>query len=341
MKRHSLPCFFLIMGLLMLFFQAANSEARNVPSPMTRLKVAILPYLSYAPFFIADEEGYFRDQGIELDLVRFAHSPDAIPSLAQGELDVAGGLLTINMLNAMARGAKIRFVADKSFTDPAGCTYSALVARRSLVQEGTLKDPSGLKGRRIAFNEASLEGFWVEKVLKTAGLGIKDVLAGDIPDPAMVSALEKGAVDLAVPAEPWVTRAVTSGHGVCWMPIEKVIPDFQFGIVLFGPTLLDKNPEAGALFMAAYLKGVGQYNQGKTARNLEILAKHTRLDRELLQQACWPPFRPGGRINVKSVLEFQAWAIEKGYLEKAVPETQFWTPIFIDRAERLTGSASR
>jgi hypothetical protein len=87
--------------------------------------------------------------------------------------------------------------------------------------------------------------------------------------------------------------------------------------------------------MVAYLQGVRRYNRGKTERNLEILEKHTGLDRDLLEEACWPAFRRDGRINARSILDFQTWAREAGILDVDVPEDQFWEPRYIDHANRI------
>ena len=92
--------------------------------------------------------------------------------------------------------------------------------------------------------------------------------------------------------------------------------------------------------MVAYLKGVQQYNQGKTERNLEILANHTELDREFLMKACWPAFRDDGKISVQSVLDFQSWAMDKGLLDNPVEETQFWDPSFVEYANEVLGTVS-
>lgn len=93
--------------------------------------------------------------------------------------------------------------------------------------------------------------------------------------------------------------------------------------------------------MVAYLKAVRQYNQGKTERNLEILAKHTELDRELLKRACWPSMHNDGRINVRGVLDFQAWAVGKGFLDSPVKEEQFWDPRFVKYANQVLKTGTR
>ena len=89
------------------------------------------------------------------------------------------------------------------------------------------------------------------------------------------------------------------------------------------------------------LKAVRQFNEGKTERNLELLAEFTGLDRELLEQACWPSLRDDGQINVQSILDFQAWAVEKGYLDSPVTEEQFWDPSFVEYASEVLGTPSQ
>jgi NitT/TauT family transport system substrate-binding protein len=125
-----------------------------------------------------------------------------------------------------------------------------------------------------------------------------------------------------------------------WMPVQDVIPDFQAGFVVYGPTLLEKNQDAGHRFMLAYRKAVRQYNQGKTPRNLDILAKEFELDRGLLEASCWQPFRADGHINAQSVFDFQAWAVKEGYLDTPVGQERFWDSRFLDRANQAVAAAS-
>ena len=58
------------------------------------LKVVLLPYLAFAPFFIGEEEGYFAEQGLEVEFVKFAGAAQAMPLLAQGSLHVGAGAIS-------------------------------------------------------------------------------------------------------------------------------------------------------------------------------------------------------------------------------------------------------
>jgi NitT/TauT family transport system substrate-binding protein len=304
----------------------------------------LLPYLSYAPLFIAHEEGFFTEQRLQVEFVKMSSSATAIASLAQGDLDIIPGMIRPSHFNAMVRGSTIKFVAEKGYTATGGCTCKGFVARRALVESGELKSPAQLKGKKICLDAgfASTEGYFAEKLLEKGGVKLNEVeIIEHIDLAAEREAMRKGLIDLSVKGEPQLTRMVESKHGVLWMGVQEIVPDFQFDIIAFGPTLLQKNPEAGKRFMVAYLKAVRQINRGKTDRNLEILAKYTGLDRELIRKACWPQFRSDGRINVKSIFDFQSWAVKKGLLDTPTTEKQFWDPIFVEYANKVLGASTK
>ncbi len=341
MIDHFWKTVYLLLALSLLLQACEPSGVKQNQAKPVTLKVTLFPYISYAPFFIGKEEGYFAEQGIEIEFVEMRFQ-NIIPTLAQGKVDVAAGFMSVNILNAIARGARIKFVADKGYIAPTGSASAALVARRTLVEAGELDSPAQLKGKRIVMQQETIEGYYVEKLLNSVNLTLDDIeIVNILSPPVELEALEKGTIDLTATSEPWITRMLQAGHGVLWMPIQKIIPEFQFAFVLYGPTLLDKNPEVGKRFMVAYLKAVQQYNQGKTEHNLDLLTKFTGLDRELLKEACWVQMRNDGRMNVESVLDFQTWALGKGFLDKEVTGEQIWEPSFVEHACQVLNIPTR
>jgi NitT/TauT family transport system substrate-binding protein len=314
---------------------------RPAPSAARPIRVVVLPYLTFAPVFIATDEGYFAQEGLAPEFLRLQASAEAIPALAQGRVDVVGGSIGIGFLNAVARGARIRAVADKGYVDASGCAAQAILARRALASDGALAAAARTRRLSIAVNRASYNLYYTEIALAAAGIRPGDVTVLDVPDALLADALEKGTVDLATTAEPWITRIVEGRSGVLWRRAGEIIPDFQQSFVFYGPTLLDEDPPAGRAFMRAYLRGVRQYSQGKTARNLDILAARTGQDRGMLERSCWPPFRGDGGINVESVLAFQRWGLERGLLDRPLAAPAFWEPRFIADARAASGAAGR
>jgi len=334
-KRYGVPIFLSMLFLFQTGVSAAAAEQNLTP---VTLKVVRFPFLSYGPIFIAEEEGFYAEQGIQIEFLKMKEAT-ALQALALGNIDVWAGIFTVGSLNAMVRGAEIRLVADKGHFAPGGCPSFGLVARKGLAETAKLGDLQILKGRKFDVLLGSFEEYFLDKILDRARLKPDEVEKFNVPPPAQMDAFAKGRLDFGVTSEPFVTRYKRSGNGVLWTRVQDVIPGFNYAFMRFGPSLLKKNPEAGRQFMIAYLKGVRQYNQGKTERNLEIMSKHTRLDRSILQDACWPQISDDGRINTQSVLDFQDWAVAKGLQDsKKLPAEKMWEPGFINHANQVLKS---
>jgi NitT/TauT family transport system substrate-binding protein len=300
-----------------------------------------LPFLSFAPFFIAQEEGFFTEQALNVEFTELSEPTEDIPALISGEIDIAAGMIWPNQLNAIARGANIKLVAGKGYASTESCTSIGIMTRADLVESGALEDPAQLRNFKVAVDFTSISGYLFDMVLRQAGLTIHDVETEKIPVPSRPEALANGALDIVTASEPWITRIVQGGQGVIWIAKEDFLPDSQHAYVYYGPNILEKNPEVGKRFMVAYLKAVHQYNQGKTQRNLEIMSKYTELEIEFLKQACWPAIHDDGQINAQSVLDFQAWGIEEGFLESPLTVEQFWDSSFVDYANEVLSNSAQ
>ena len=98
---------------------------------------------------------------------------------------------------------------------------------------------------------------------------------------------------------------------------------------------MEDNPEVGLCFVIAYFKGIQQYNQGKTTHNLDIIIKATDLERNFVEEACWPSLRLEGLIATSLLLDFQNWGVERGLLDTSVTEEQFWDSSLAEDANAL------
>lgn len=330
----------LLVILITILVSACGGKATPQPAPeLVKIKVLSMPYITFAPFYFAQEEGYFAEQGLEVEFVQFDGLSQAIPALVQGEIDVVSGHIRASIFSAITGGAAIKIVADKGYVNPTGCSDTALLGRKTLLESGELNSPEQLAGLNVSIDQTNYEGYFMDQILGPTGLTMDDfTLVDDMPSSTQSDAFASGSVDVVFSAEPWLTRIQKGGNASIWIAPKDVIPDFEYGVVVFGPNLLTQNPDVGKRFMVAYLKGIKQYNEGKTDRSIEILTKYTELDNEILQAACWPSFRSDGSINLQSVMDFQEWALGKGYLDSIASAEQVWDPQFSEYASQQVES---
>ena len=72
----------------------------------------VLPFLTMLPFYIAQEEGYFTEQRLEVEFLRLQRNHEIMTALARGEVEIAAGMMTVNELSLAAMGARVRMVAE-------------------------------------------------------------------------------------------------------------------------------------------------------------------------------------------------------------------------------------
>jgi NitT/TauT family transport system substrate-binding protein len=310
--------------------------------PLYKMKVGLNPYTSYSPLFIAQEEGFFTEQGLEVEFVQFQTGSDAssIPLLEQRQLDAAGQGPVAGLFNAIAASDDIRIVVDRGYLAEDGCPYMAMLAKTEWIAANPALTLEGIRGLRASLDPKNFSAYMFEKVLTPAGIALSDLETGDIKPAELMAAVETGAVDFVSTGEPWITRLSDTGKMAVWVEYQHVAPEMQFGFMIFGPSMLVDRPDIGKKFVAAYVKAIRQYNQGKTDRNLQIISAYTKLEPELLKRTCLPAMRPSGTVSVDTLLAYQEWAHGLGLIGKMVTAEQLWDPQFVDYTNQQLGAAT-
>src|SRR5918994_5361172 len=152
-----------------------------------KVKVGALKLTSSAPLFIGVEKGYFKEFGIDPELVFFQAAAPIATALAAGQIDVGATGLTAALYNIVLGGEKLWIVADKGREWP-GYPLTAIVVQTDLY-EGGLKSVADLKGKRIGVTQlGSTFHYHLGNVLEKEGMTLADVKI--VPLQAMGAALE-------------------------------------------------------------------------------------------------------------------------------------------------------
>lgn len=303
----------------------------DVDPPLRKIKVAWSPYLAYAPLAIAKENGYFREEGLDVELLDM-RSYDGIVALTQRKVDVVAAHLFVGLFNAISRDESLRIVADKGHVG-GDCPAYSIVVRAELF-EGEDFEVTRLEGLRFDVRPSTIGAFILSRLLEPAGLTIDDVALTDLPGATAIEAFRNGSLDAQVSSEPHLSVMVDAGVARIWKPVDDIIPGLQYSVLIYGPSFLEDDRDTGVRFMTAYLRGVRTYNEGKTNRNVEIISGFTRLDPVLTKRACWASIHGDGHINMEAVDAFIDWAHKSNALERPRDAIPYWDPYFIDSANR-------
>src|SRR5215213_9292115 len=93
---------------------SAGAAPATAPAALETVRVGTILNTSDAPFYLAQERGYLREEGLDMEVTAFDGAQRAIAPLGADQLDVAGGGPGPGLFNAIGRGINMRIVTDRS-----------------------------------------------------------------------------------------------------------------------------------------------------------------------------------------------------------------------------------
>jgi NitT/TauT family transport system substrate-binding protein len=321
--------------------------AAPAPAEPTVLKMTDLQITSQAGYYIAQEKGYLREQGIQLEFVR-GNPADMLPLVVSGQVEIGAGAISAGLFNAFARGIPVKMVADAG-DNLANASAGGVVFRKDLADSGAIRGPADLRGRKVASaTQASAPDIALDKYLGSAGLGMADLEMTVLPFPDILSAFENKIVDAAYYQEPFTTIGVERGLIVRGPIGYDVYPNQQIGVTLFGQRLLGDRPLA-VRYMKAYVRGVRDYVRALIDRDpaafdeiVPILIDRTTVkERALFEKAIPSGLRRDPVPNVQTIVDDQEWYLAHGHQTQRINVQDFVDTSFVEEAIQEIGPAGR
>ena len=205
---------------------------------------------SDAPFYIAYDKGFFKNEGLDVDLIVLDSGAKVIAPLGTGELDVGSGALSVGFWNALVRGVKFRIVADRGHTEP-GYLYQTVFMRKDLIDSGQFKSLKDLKGMRMGFAAQGVTSLsLLNEAAKFAGIKFEDVTPVYLSFPQQIAALQNKALDGTFLIEPQATVAVNAGYGVRFMDTNEFYPHQQISVIFYSDKFARERKDVADRFMA-------------------------------------------------------------------------------------------
>jgi NitT/TauT family transport system substrate-binding protein len=322
---------------------APAAAAPTAPPPLAQIKIATTPSISNGGRYIADERGYFREEGIEMEDVASDTSAQMLPSLAAGQIEVGAGGVAAGLFNAIAQGIPVRIVLDQWTAYP-GNGAGGIIVRKDLADSGRVREFADLHGLNVAItSKGQATQYGLALGLAKGGLTLADVETTEMPYPDMTVALGNRVVDAAVTIEPYGAAAVAQDFAARFKPWPDLIPYDNPAMQMYSQAFADGRNGAARRYAKAYVRGLRAYNDARTKGTdreeiIGYLIKHTPLkDRAIYDQMPWPSNNPDGRVNPETISAAQDWFAANGYVSTKVDLSKVIDNQFADYAVEQLG----
>jgi NitT/TauT family transport system substrate-binding protein len=237
----------LVVGTALGVTGCAGAQPKPTPGAMThiRLPVGYIPNIQFAPLYVAVENGYFADEGIELEF-DYSFETDAVSLVGANTLQFAV-VSGEQVLLARAQGLPVVYVCAWYKEYPVGVVSKA---------EKGIRTPADLKGRKIGLPGlygASYIG--LDALLFSAGLSEQDVTLDSIGfnQVAALAADQDEAVSIYVANEPVQLRA--EGYELNEIQVADYVELAANGIITNGATI-QSDPDLVRRMTRAFLRGL-------------------------------------------------------------------------------------
>ncbi len=278
------------------------------------VKIATSYNITSAGLVTAMERGFFKEEGLELDVEYSISGAAMVGPLAAGELDIGVGGVSAGLFNALARGLDLRMVGDFSRMAP-GYGFGVMVVRKDLAT--AITQPQHLKGKKVALNAPGAPcHYMIGKYLEKGGLELKDVELTYIPFPDVPTAFERKAIDASCVAEPAAANVEMKGMGKILAPLDVTVPHMQVSVLMASPKMV-KNPGLLRRWLRAFYKGVKIGNE-KTPEAIQYLNKYAKIPVPVLERSIWTYADPRGHMNVESLEDQVAFFQKIGLVKEKV-----------------------
>jgi len=295
----------IVMFCLSLAACAPGQEAED-----TNLKMGLLPILDVIPFYVAEQSGYFEDEGINVELVPVKSAQERDALMQAGEIDgMLNDLISTGLFNRDE--AQIKIVATARRAYPESPQFRVLAAPGSEI--GSVQDLAGVP---IGISQNTVIEYITDRLLEAEGLSSDQIEIIEVSAiPVRFEQLMAGQIDAATLPDPLAQGALAAGA-------TQVIDDSQYAeysqsVLSFSTQAVENKPNTIGKFLKAWNQAVGDLN-GNPDGFSDLLIEKGRVPESIQGSYQMPPF-PAGEIPSQAEWEDVVdWLLAKGLIDQAI-----------------------
>lgn len=308
--------FVVVCAAASLTFPGPAFSAESPPgdrAPSTPIKFGVLPVIQALPLFVAAEKGFFKEAGLEVELVSFNSALEKDVAFTSNQISgYFGDLQTCIVLNG--NNAPIKIVAEVYNATRARRTFALLVSPKYAGKE--LRDAVRAG---VAVSSNTILDYLTAKFLAAKGIPLSEARLVEMKNiPIRMQMLMGGQVPAAVLPEPLATLAESRGARAL---ADDAGTGLSSTVLAFNDAFLAAAPDRAKVFLRAVDKASGYINANRDAVR-PIMNRECRIPDELKKTFPVPEFPRLAAPSPGHVNDVYQWLSAKKTIRRALTYRQ-------------------
>lgn len=286
------------------------SACTTASQETTIIRVGVLPVLDTLPLYVAEEEGFFAQEGIEVEFVPVNAAPERDQLMQSGQIDaMLNEIVSVLLFNKdEPRITAIRFLRVATERVP---VFRIVASAGSGIQ--TVED---LKGVPIGVSEGTVIEYTTDRILQKAGLADDEINKLAVPKiPDRLNLLASDQLSAANLPDPAASLAILNGAHL--VIDDRSYPEISHSVLSISNSFLAEHPDAVRAFLQAIEQGVEAINADKSAWD-SLLSENNLVPPPLLGRYELPDYPTASVPTEKQFSDALAWTRETGLVSTAI-----------------------
>ncbi|MCE5286858.1 MAG: MetQ/NlpA family ABC transporter substrate-binding protein [Pelosinus sp.] len=290
--------------MLLTLGGCANKQGGTTPKAgeLQTITIGLMPDVDSIPFIIAQEKGFFKEEGVSVNLKSFKSAVDRDSALQSGNLD---GAISDMLAEAFYKEGGF----DTVITSLSSGSYKLVINKD--VAASSIPE---LKGKDIAISKNTIIEYVTDKMMVSSGLTPADINKVVIPQiPTRLEMLQNGKIAAATLPEPMASLAVHNGAKILNSSDQLGINP---GVLVFtGKAAKDKEKEIAAMYRA-YNKAIAYLAKEPMENYIDLLIEKGGFPAGVKGALVLPKYQKLAAPNEKDIADCIAWLQERQLIKK-------------------------
>lgn len=310
---------FLSFSMILLLILLISNCAKKTE----KLRIGFIPFNADLPFFVAAEKGFFEQQELEIEPIRFGNSNLALNAMIGKKVIMVAGL-TFSIFISAEQESPSRFKLFAPFSEIDDKIMSYLL----VPVDSNISNLDDLRGKRIGTYAGATQLLYLKLFLKKIGFDPdKDVTIMQVASYLQVQSLSAKQFDALFTVEPYGTIAIEEGIARALLKNPRsqyIVNPFWSGAAAIDKSFWEQNPLTVKKIYTAIALAIDFINENEDEAK-KILTKFTPMDENIaLKSGLYKWYKIDDEIDFNSIQKIADFMFEYNLVERRIDVSQMF-----------------